>query len=252
MCYRGNIPHNNSKASQQTDENLRAAIKNILKDLEEQFIQKYADIRTFPFAKTTWNGTIRETVSGYQGQKREGLFRLCKFSRLIYTGSHTELWTLNWSFELAYIIKHGAPQMLQGQRRARLGWLSATCCVNRCPKAHGVTKPLPPPPLLFLLLVGWHQAGSCRQLIPSQLSEGWGAATSNASLAGKGGLLRRRPCPGKQQHWGNQQLKITCSPRLTPRAVCQPLQQWQVILWEPLQPKSHPFHPEVFPAASQI
>lgn len=51
-CSRENIPHNNSKVPQQTDANVRAAIKNILKDLEGQFVQKYADILTFPFAKT--------------------------------------------------------------------------------------------------------------------------------------------------------------------------------------------------------
>lgn len=52
MCSRENIPHNNSKVPQQTEANVRAAIKNILKDLEGQFVQKYADILTFPFAKT--------------------------------------------------------------------------------------------------------------------------------------------------------------------------------------------------------
>jgi len=44
VCYRENLPHNNSKASQQTDENLRA-IKNVLKDLEERFMQNHTIIK---------------------------------------------------------------------------------------------------------------------------------------------------------------------------------------------------------------
>lgn len=102
-------------------------------------------------------------------------------------------------------------------------------------------KTFPSP--LFLFLVGWHQAGSCRQLIPIQLSKGCGARITNTSLAGKGRLLERRPCPCKQQHSGNKQLRITCSPRLISHAVCQPPQQCQVSsVSETLQPKSSPFH----------
>ena len=58
----------------------------------------------------------------------------------------------------------------------------------------------------------------------------------------KGGLLQRRPCPCKQQHSGNKQLRITCSPRLTSHAACQPPQQWWVLIcaWETLQPKTPP------------
>lgn len=160
-------------------------------------------------------------LSGSEKQKGEGLLGLQESSGLIYIHRHTELWTLGCSSGLPPVIKgwlcSGSPQRPGGWRGAWLGWPSSVCCAHGYPQPRGYST-APSPPLLSPD-PGWHQAGSCRQLIPVQLSEGCGARTISASLTEKS----RKPCPCHQQHSRNKQLRRTCSARLTSHAARQPL-----------------------------
>lgn len=185
-----------------------------------------------------------ETVSGYQGQKREGLLRLYKSGSLIYTHSHAELWTLNWAQNLRTLFNgdYGArsppdaarPEM----RRAGLAQRHMLC--SQTPRSSRGYKTFPSPSTPLPLPSGLAPGRSCGQLSPTHLSEGCGARMSNTFR------LQGGPCPRKQQRSGNKQLRITCSPRLTSHAACQPPRQWRVLVRArdtAAQKPSFPSHP---------
>lgn len=121
-------------------------------------------------------------------------------------------------------MEHGAPQTLQGQKWDGLGWLSAMCCANRCPEVHGVTKHAPPP----------HSSSSSQRAgtrLELRAAQPYSPVRRLRSQDEQHQPCRERwACfRGDLAHVNNEQLRITCSPRLTSHAACQPPQQWQVL-----------------------
>lgn len=151
-------------------------------------------------------------LSACQGQKGEDLLGLHKSCGLIYIHRHAELWTLGWSSEFPSIIK-GWLWPREPPEASRLEGILAGL-TQLCPWVTAPCPPLHPCPLTGLA-PGWqlqaaHPYSAVRRM--------WSQDKQCQSHRERS---HRRPWPCHQQHSRNNQLRITCSPRLTSHAARQ-------------------------------